>query len=72
MSSRNIKKSKTTGNPISTGWYTDTEGAVFGNEYWIYPTYSNEYKKLLFFDTFSSKYLIDWEKHVKYFRYFED
>ena len=31
---------KTSGNPVFPGWYADPEGVVFGDEYWIYPTYS--------------------------------
>jgi beta-xylosidase len=79
---------KTSGNPILPGWYADPEGTIFGNEYWIYPTYSDDYgtpirsknftewqlktqkntinKSYLiqtFFDAFSSKDLITWEKH---------
>lgn len=30
------------GNPILKGWYADPEGIIFGNEYWIYPTYSDD------------------------------
>lgn len=51
------------GNPIFDGWYADPEGAVFGDEYWIYPTYSDDYGKQVFLDAFSSKDLIDWKKH---------
>jgi beta-xylosidase len=29
------------GNPIVPGWYADPEIHVFGDEYWIYPTYSD-------------------------------
>jgi len=31
------------GNPILKGWYADPEGIIFGNKYWIYPTYSDDY-----------------------------
>ncbi|TWU27580.1 family 43 glycosylhydrolase [Bythopirellula polymerisocia] len=31
------------GNPVFEGWYADPEGAVFGDEYWIYRTYSDDY-----------------------------
>ena len=31
------------GNPVFPGWYADPEGTIFGNEYWIYPTYSDHY-----------------------------
>lgn len=51
------------GNPISTGWYADPEGIVFGDEYWIYPTFSAGYTDQLHFDAFSSKDLVTWEKH---------
>jgi beta-xylosidase len=33
------------GNPIIKGWYADPEAAVFGNKYWIYPTYSDDFGK---------------------------
>lgn len=51
------------GNPISEGWYADPEGIVFGDEYWIYPTFSAGYTDQLHFDAFSSKDLVTWEKH---------
>lgn len=57
------EETKTSGNPIAEDWYADPEGAVFGDEYWIYPTYSAEYAKQLHFDAFSSKDLVTWEKH---------
>jgi beta-xylosidase len=53
----------TVGNPQFPGWYADPEGAVFGKEYWIYPTYSAAYKKQVFFDAFSSPDLVHWTKH---------
>ena len=56
---------KFSGNPIAEGWYADPEGAVFNNEYWVFPTYSNVYDKQVFFDAFSSKDLVTWEKHEK-------
>lgn len=30
-------------NPVFEGWYADPEAIIFGNEYWIYPTYSDDY-----------------------------
>lgn len=30
-------------NPIVAGWYADPEIRVFGGQYWIYPTYSDDY-----------------------------
>ncbi|PKP29911.1 MAG: arabinan endo-1,5-alpha-L-arabinosidase [Bacteroidetes bacterium HGW-Bacteroidetes-17] len=32
------------GNPIFPGWYADPEGIIFNNEFWIYPTYSDDYE----------------------------
>ena len=58
------KETQTSGNPIAEGWYADPEGVVFGDEYWIYPTYSAEFEKQLHFDAFSSKDLVTWEKHT--------
>ena len=54
---------KTSGNPIVEGWYADPEGALFNIEYWVFPTYSAEYKDQLHFDAFSSKDLVKWTKH---------
>lgn len=51
------------GNPIFPGWYADPEGAVFGNQYWVYPTYSAPYDEQVFFDAFSSPDLVHWTKH---------
>lgn len=60
MSSASQSKS---GNPIFEGWYADPEGVVFEKEYWIYPTYSAPYDEQIFIDAFSSKNLVEWEKH---------
>ena len=30
------------GNPLFPGWYADPEGTIFGDTYWIYPTFSDE------------------------------
>lgn len=62
-SSVSQSKAKTSGNPIFEGWYADPEGAVFGKEYWVFPTYSAAYKQQLHLDAFSSKDLVTWEKH---------
>jgi len=78
------------GNPVFPGWYADPEGIIFGDEYWIYPTFSDnfgeqnvsteltekqmelqkntinpQYLKQTFFDAFSSKNLVNWEKHSR-------
>ncbi|RAI95084.1 glycoside hydrolase family 43 protein [Algoriphagus yeomjeoni] len=55
---------KLSGNPIFEGWYADPEGIVFGDEYWVYPTFSAGYTDQLHFDAFSSKDLVTWEKHA--------
>ena len=52
-----------TKNPIVDGWYADPEGIVFGNKYWIFPTFSDKYQDQVFLDAFSSKDLVNWEKH---------
>lgn len=56
---------QTSGNPVFPGWYADPEGAVFGNEYWIYPTYSAPYDQQTFMDAFSSRDLVHWKKHPR-------
>ena len=53
------------GNPVFDGWYADPEAAIFGNQYWIYPTYSAKYNQQVFFDAFSSPDLIQWTKHSR-------
>ena len=53
------------GNPVVEGWYADPEGIIFGDTYWIYPTYSAPYDKQVFFDCFSSKDLVTWQKHSR-------
>lgn len=52
-------------NPVFPGWYADPEVAVFGKEYWIYPTYSSPYEQQVFMDAFSSRDLVKWTKHEK-------
>ena len=58
---------ETSGNPIFPGWYADPEGAVFGKQFWIYPTYSAPYGQQTFFDAFSSPDLVHWTKHSHIF-----
>lgn len=53
------------GNPVFPGWYADPEGTIYGNKYWIYPTFSAPYGKQVFFDAFSSPDLVSWEKHSR-------
>ena len=59
------KPKQTKNNPIFEGWYADPEGIVFGDTYWVYPTFSDDYDKQLHFDAFSSKDLVNWEKHER-------
>jgi len=58
-----IGYSQTSGNPIIKGWYADPEAAIFGKQYWIYPTYSAPYEQQVFMDAFSSNDLFSWQKH---------
>lgn len=53
------------GNPVIEGRYADPEVAVFGDRYWIYPTYSDIYEKQTFLDAFSSPDLVTWTKHER-------
>ena len=36
---------QTAGNPVFKGWYADPEAIIFGQQYWIYPTFSDDYGK---------------------------
>ncbi|AKD02305.1 glycoside hydrolase family 43 protein [Pontibacter korlensis] len=56
---------KTSGNPIFPGWYADPEGIIFGDKYWVYPTYSAPYEEQVFMDAFSSPDLVNWIKHSR-------
>ena len=38
----NLTNTIKSGNPIIPGWYADPEGRIFGDQYWIYPTYSDD------------------------------
>jgi beta-xylosidase len=51
------------GNPLFPGWYADPEAAIFGKQYWLYPTYSAPYSQQVFLDAFSSPDLVHWTKH---------
>lgn len=59
------KDARRSGNPIFDGWYADPEGAIFGERYWVYPTYSAPYDKQTFMDCFSSPDLVTWTKHER-------
>ena len=62
--SRDAQQS-TSRNPALPGWYADPEGVIFGNTYWVYPTYSAPYDQQTFFDCFSSPDLVNWTKHSR-------
>jgi len=53
------------GNPFAEGWYADPDMRVYGQEYWVYPTYSAPYEQQTFLDAFSSPDLIHWTKHAR-------
>lgn len=59
------KPAKAAGNPIFPGWYADPEAAIFGNQYWIYPTFSAPYNQQVHLDAFSSPDLVTWTKHPR-------
>ena len=42
----------TSGNPIFEGWYADPEGIIYGDTYWVFPTWSDAYEKQTYFDCF--------------------
>ena len=50
-------------NPVFPGWYADPEAIIYDKTYWIYPTSSNGAAGATYFDCFSSKDLVKWEKH---------
>lgn len=53
------------GNPVFEGWYADPEGVVLDGQYWIFPTYSDDFDKQLHLDAFSSPDLVTWTKHPR-------
>lgn len=58
-------KTARSGNPIFPGWYADPEGAIIGNQYWVFPTFSAPFDEQTHFDAFSSTDLVHWEKHPR-------
>lgn len=61
--SSRLSPPRTSGNPIAQGWYADPEAEVFGNQVWVYPTFSAPYNEQTRFDAFSSPDLVTWTKH---------
>ncbi len=64
-SGKNVEQGSNSGNPVFPGWYADPEGIIFGQQYWIYPTYSAPYDAQVLLDAFSSPDLIHWTKHER-------
>ena len=60
---RPVPTPATSGNPVFPGWYADPEVAIFGSQYWIYPTYSAKYEEQVYLDAFSSPDLVHWTRH---------
>jgi len=52
-------------NPVIRGNYADPEGIIYGDKYWVFPTYSAPYEEQVFFDAFSSSDLTSWTKHPR-------
>lgn len=52
------------GNPFVDGWYADPDVAIYGNEYWVFPTSSRPYEEQTYLDAFSSPDLVNWTKHA--------
>jgi beta-xylosidase len=50
-------------NPLFEGWYADPQIRLYGDTYWIFPTYSHRFEEQTFMDAFSSKDLVTWKKH---------
>lgn len=65
MATFSCAEPKRSGNPIVEGWYADPEAAIFGDTYWVYPTWSQPFKDQLHLDAFSSKDLVTWAKHER-------
>ena len=52
------------GNPVLKGWYADPEGIIFGDQYWIYPTYSDDYDQPDRSTEFSDQQLLSQKKTI--------
>lgn len=51
-------------NPVFQGWYADPEAVIYGDTYWIFPTRSLPYERQVALDAFSSRDLVNWERHT--------
>ena len=54
----------TSGNPIFEGWYADPEGIIYGDTYWVFPTWSDAYEKQTYFDCRYLRREMGEESHV--------
>jgi beta-xylosidase len=54
-----------TGNPIFEGWYADPEIHYFEDRFWIYPTTSMKFDDQTYFEAFTSRDLVSWDRHGK-------
>ena len=52
-------------NPLFPGQYADPEIHLFGDRYWVYPTFSAPYEEQTFFEAFSSSDLVEWRAEGK-------
>ena len=52
-------------NPLFPGQYADPEIHLFGDRYWVYPTFSAPYDEQTFFEAFSSSDLVEWRPEGK-------
>lgn len=55
-----FKSQGLSGNPVIEGWYADPEGIIYGDEYWIFPTWSDEWGSSL-----ESPVLSDYQKSLQ-------
>jgi beta-xylosidase len=62
---RVAEDTRMSGNPLFEGWYADPCAAVFGDKFWVFPTFSARYHQQLHLDAFSSPDLITWTKHER-------
>ena len=52
-------------NPVFEGWYADPEGFYDEGTLWVYPTTSLAFDDQTWFDAFSTKDMVNWEKHSR-------
>ncbi len=60
-----IHRQRQSGNPVFPGWYADPEATIFGDRYWVYPTFSAPYDQQTYADAFSSPDLVNWTPHPR-------